>query len=224
MRQPEGGALSPSLHDESAPRIVCISTDVHASAILQSTVMAILPHSRVDAADTSIVRGRPDSDCVIIAVGPTYSVALHLVRELRACGFDRSIILVAESPDRVNAHDAARLGVGALLAESQLALQLPGALLSLMSVERAGASSPNAGRMLASLRQLQSTLAQGEVAAQLPHRLNNPLAALLAEAQLLALEPMSEDHARAVSRIVELCRRVIDVSRSIEGIGSAGEF
>ncbi len=56
----------------------------------------------------------------------------------------------------------------------------------------------------------------------LQHKLNNPLAALLAEAQLLELESLSPDHHTSVRRMVELLRRVIDVSRSIEGMGGGG--
>ena len=49
----------------------------------------------------------------------------------------------------------------------------------------------------------------------LQHSLNNPLTALLAEAQLLELEPLAEEQQRAVARIVELARRVIAVSRRL---------
>jgi hypothetical protein len=53
--------------------------------------------------------------------------------------------------------------------------------------------------------------------------LNNPLAALLAEAQLLELEPLAPDHATSVRRIIELCRRVIEETKSIEGLQHTGE-
>lgn len=221
MSNPADELVPPAGADVASPRIVCISTDVHASAALQATVAAILPTSQVDAADTSIVRGRPDAECVIVAVGSTYSAALSLVRELRARGFDKSVILVVHSPEGVSVSDLAHLGVGAVLRQSEVALKLPGALLALLELERTGAQSPHAAEILASLRRMQSMLAAGEVASQLQHNLNNPLAALLTEAQLLALEPLSQEHAVSVGRIVELCRRVIEVSRSVEGIASS---
>lgn len=177
--------------------------------------------SRVDAADTSIVRGRPDAECVIVAVGSTYSAALSLVRELRARGFDKSVILVVHSPEGLSTSDLTHLGVGAVLRQSELALKLPDALIALLDLERSATQSPHAAEILASLRRMQSMLAAGEVASQLQHKLNNPLAALLAEAQLLELEPLSPEHAISVGRIVELCRRVIEVSRSLEGIGNS---
>jgi nitrogen-specific signal transduction histidine kinase len=59
--------------------------------------------------------------------------------------------------------------------------------------------------------------AVGDVALQLLHGLNNPLSALLAEAQLLQLEPLTAEQADAVGRIVDLCRRVVRVSKDMDG-------
>lgn len=200
------------------PSLVCISTDVHASAALQAVVQAILPSARVEAADTSIVRGAPDADCVILAVGRLYASGVALVRELRACGYTRSLLLVVESPMAAPRADLARLGVDAIVPEAGLALQLPDALREVF--ERAGrrTGSRAAAAITASLERLQATLALGDAARGLQHRLNNPLAALLAEAQLLELEPLAPEHRAAVHRMVELCRRVIDESRAIDGV------
>lgn len=62
----------------------------------------------------------------------------------------------------------------------------------------------------------QQLAAAGEVALGLRHALNNPLAALLAEAQLLALEPLSPEHQAAVKRIVDLCRRTVALVRELD--------
>jgi signal transduction histidine kinase len=49
------------------------------------------------------------------------------------------------------------------------------------------------------------------------HQLNNPLAALLAEAQLLSMEPALDAQQRvAVDRIIELVRRVIRLVRDLD--------
>ena len=58
--------------------------------------------------------------------------------------------------------------------------------------------------------------AVGTVALKLLHDLNNPLSALLAEAQLLQLEALTPEQSAAVGRIVELCRRVVRVSKEID--------
>ena len=47
----------------------------------------------------------------------------------------------------------------------------------------------------------------------LQHSLNNPLAALLAELQLLELEELEPAHREAVERAIGLCRRVIVLVR-----------
>lgn len=55
------------------------------------------------------------------------------------------------------------------------------------------------------------------MAALVQHTLNNPLAALLAEAQLLAMETtLDPEHRAAVDRMTELVRRLIALVRDIE--------
>jgi nitrogen-specific signal transduction histidine kinase len=47
----------------------------------------------------------------------------------------------------------------------------------------------------------------------LQHTLNNPLAGLLAELQLLEMEDLPENHRAAVERCIELTRRVVQIVR-----------
>lgn len=47
----------------------------------------------------------------------------------------------------------------------------------------------------------------------LQHTLNNPLAALLAELQLLEMEELPDAHRESVERAIGLCRRVILIVR-----------
>lgn len=54
------------------------------------------------------------------------------------------------------------------------------------------------------------------------HQLNNPLAALLAEAQLLGMESTLDGQQRAaVERIIELVRRVIGTVRDLDSVVQA---
>jgi signal transduction histidine kinase len=202
------------------PRLVCISTDVMASAALHASVTGIVPTARVDVADTSIVRSVPDADCVIVAVGAMYSAAESLVRELRARGYLGALMLVVAAPESMNVGALAPYGVAEVLAQHRLALDLPGALTRVLDLEGRATRSAAAGDMLRALRRVQSLVAAGEEASQLQHKLNNPLAALLAEAQLLELESLHPEHATSVRRIVELCRRVIEVTKSIAASGT----
>jgi signal transduction histidine kinase len=54
-------------------------------------------------------------------------------------------------------------------------------------------------------------------AARIQHAMNNPLAALLAEEQLLAMEPsLTQDQRETVERMIELTRRVIMLVRDLD--------
>lgn len=54
-------------------------------------------------------------------------------------------------------------------------------------------------------------------AARIQHAMNNPLAALLAEEQLLSMESsLSQDQRESVDRMIELTRRVIMLVRDLD--------
>jgi signal transduction histidine kinase len=56
-----------------------------------------------------------------------------------------------------------------------------------------------------------------QLTALVQHQLNNPLAALLAEAQLLGMEDTLDlQHRAAVERIIGLVRRVIGLVRDLD--------
>ena len=60
-------------------------------------------------------------------------------------------------------------------------------------------------------------------AARIQHEINNPLSALLAEAQLLTLEPaLAAEHRAAMEHIIELTRRVISRVRELDAV--RGDF
>lgn len=88
--------------------------------------------------------------------------------------------------------------------------------------ERAAGESATDGEDPASLelQRARRVVAMGESARNVQHAMNNPLTALLAEAQLLELEPLAEENLRAVGRIIELARRVAKVARRLDGSGS----
>lgn len=66
------------------------------------------------------------------------------------------------------------------------------------------------------LHRVRMQLALGESARAMQHAMNNPLTALLAEVQLLQLEPLAEEHRLALARMVELARRVATVTRRLD--------
>jgi signal transduction histidine kinase len=127
--------------------------------------------------------------------------------------------VVADIPAALESEQLTLLGIGEVVATRDLAISLPFALSRQLDLQDAAQRSPLAGRLLDSARELQALVAAGQAAGGLKHRLNNPLAALLAEAQLMELETMPTEHSQSVHRIVELCRRVIDVTGTIDGLG-----
>lgn len=82
-------------------------------------------------------------------------------------------------------------------------------------VDSAGETDPDPAAR--EVQRVRRQLAVGESARAAQHALNNPLTALLAEAQLLELEPLADEHLRAVGRIVELTRRVAKAGRRLDG-------
>ncbi len=74
------------------------------------------------------------------------------------------------------------------------------------------------------LRRVRVQFALGASARTLQHTMNNPLTALLAEAQLLELEPMSQEQQEAVARMVVLIRRLVAITRRLDlPVGGPGQ-
>ncbi|HEX4931786.1 MAG TPA: hypothetical protein VFV33_01325, partial [Gemmatimonadaceae bacterium] len=145
------GVATPPAGLDVPVRLVCIATDLEASIALQGTIAALLPGAHVEAGVSSLVRGRPDADGVIIAASGRHGVATSHARELRARGYAGPIVLVVDAPDGVSAGDRACLGLDAVLAESAVALQLPEALQRIVTQAIAREASPRAVAMHASL-------------------------------------------------------------------------
>ena len=70
------------------------------------------------------------------------------------------------------------------------------------------------------LRRVRAQFVLGDASRTLQHAFNNPLTALLAEAQLLELEPLADEPRAAVSRILELARRLVMLSRRLNAVES----
>lgn len=68
------------------------------------------------------------------------------------------------------------------------------------------------------LQKAQRLHAAGEIALGLQHAMNNPLTAILAEAQLLAMETLPEEMQGAVGRIVENTRRLVALVRRLDAV------
>lgn len=217
-------SLSGQSGDDRTPRlrVTCIAADELAAAAMTQLVASLIPGAAVSAIDPSSVRTVPDADCALIDAFGSPQTVLQTLRSLRARGFKAPAIWIAsdEEADGCSEVERARLGITHVIKMSTVPSHLPQAIRTSTRLDAASLTSPGIANSLKLLRQTQRLLAAGEIAMKMQHSLNNPLAALLAEAQLLQLENLAPEHQQAIGRIIELSRRLIEVTRSLEGIGT----
>ena len=213
MNQPSERALS----------LACVADQSAAAAALHEALVTLFPGASVQRVDTGVEQMLPPAlDCAVIDAAVNETSGLAVLRRLRAQGYDGAAVLIID-PERSSTNDAAdaeRLGAHCCSLNGGSVIPLGTAITDALRVNTAGDSAASAGAIRA-LRQTQRLVAAGELAMRLQHSLNNPLAALLAEAQLLELETLPPDHRESVERIIELSRRVIEVVRGLDGVGRA---
>ena len=107
-----------------------------------------------------------------------------------------------------------------------IAQLLPGAnaeqVVRALEAERAGEDAARADSHAADaaeLARVRMLFTLGTSARDTEHAFNNPLTALMAEAQLLELEDMPAEQRAAVERILDLSRRLVTISRQLGGGG-----
>ena len=203
--------------------LACVAQESSTSARLQEALLTLFPGATVQLVDTGIERGFPEAvDCAVIDAGNETVDGRDVLRTLRAQGFDgAAVVLVDPARGRSDADATTldRLGGRYCSLDGDVVAPLATAITDSL---RSHSNGQNESAIpLRALRQTQRLLAAGELATRLQHSINNPLAALLAEAQLLELEPLAPDHRASVERIIELSRRVIDVVRALDGVGRA---
>lgn len=158
-------------------------------------------------------------DCVLAVFGSDRSGALATVEQYRARGGEAAVVLVLDAPEALDHESVGMLGIAALLDSRAMATELFAVLERVFT--RCVSRSLDDDALPRYLRHCHAMLAAGRTASRLPHRLNNPLAALLAEAELLRLEPLSEGQRESVDRILEISHRLIDEVRVLDGVAAA---
>jgi signal transduction histidine kinase len=201
-----GGASSPSTR-------LYVAADADVSRLIVESVRLALPDCDPQLLEPSALANRemPATDCTI--VGPSFATrdGIDAVRALRAAGLAGPIVKVLRTGTLPDAEHMA-LGVMDVVGIDDGPTRLAEAIAASMLLDE---ESP----AVRSLRRAQRLMAMGEVASGLQHAVNNPLTALLGEAQLLELEPLAEEHRRAVERMVELCRRIAALVRKLDVVG-----
>ncbi len=191
-------------------RVVCVGADRTITDLVRETLALTLPG--LIAGDLAPAMGKDAaSGDIAVVCEPTPGSALEVLRLLRASGFMNGAVLIAEVNDA--SVDLAKWAPARVIRPADVAESLADALAGLADLDAHRTDPAHA-----SLRRARRLLAAGEIALGLQHAINNPLTALLAEAQLLEFEELPAEHRQAVERIVTQTRRVIELVRSLDGI------
>jgi signal transduction histidine kinase len=205
--------------------LACVTDDSPTAAVLHEALIGLFPRADVLRVDTDAERTLPPTvDCAVVDATVHDEDGVEVLRRLRARGYSGgAVVLLRPTQAGVSeqTETAYRMGARACPLDSAFPDQLGQAVVDALRVTDGGGEDSPSSRAVRALRHNQRLIAAGELAMRLQHGLNNPLAALLAEAQLLEMEQLAPDHRASVKRIIELCRRVVNVVRGLDGVGRA---
>ena len=189
-----------------------VSAHTSTTALLRQTLALTLPGCEVQDASSANLRDALASDVVVVSTGGAAEASEQL-RSLRASGCKAPVVLVTDG--NVPADDLTRYAPVRQMNPSHLGDEtLAHLIATVTSVEE---DSPAA----AALARTRHLVAAGEIAFRLQHSLNNPLTALLAEAQLMEMEAVDAEQLKGVRTIITQCRRVIDIVKRLDGVRRA---
>ena len=193
----------------SAPRLAVFSTDAAFAAAIRELFAVQLPGAVAETLDPGNLRTRPVADAVVIDACADAMGGAALAARMRAMGFAGALAVVADGAGDSAAALAAAGAAGVRPAE------LANRLVTSIAEQMEQSGSAHAAEVMRARR----LIAAGEIALRFQHALNNPLAGILAEAQLMQLDPVTTEQHDALERIVALCRRIIELGRSLDGMG-----
>ena len=198
-------------------RIGLVSTSQPIIALVRESVAAALPTATLE--DSGPDAAAKLAHCSLVFVDATGDavVAGETARRLRASSSRSALAFI------VNARDEKLAKIGAPVgALEQVETKALGPAMA-STVERAVAANGWTDDLAAArdeLRRTQRLLAAGEIALGLQHAMNNPLTSVLAEAQLLEMEPLPAETATAVRRIIESTRRLVALVRKLDAVSA----
>ena len=202
-------------------RLAVLADSPTTSSLVREVLATTLPgieSSTLDPAATALDLER--TDCVVVDASVAGEPGVSLLRRIRAGGYaGGAVLLLADRTDDGSAESGAEALGARCVVTGVMAESLAGAVVDVIAARRGVAA---AAPVRAALDRAQRLIAAGEIALRMQHSLNNPLAAILAESQLLEMEEMKPDQHEAVARIVEQLRRVIGIVRQLDGVGKPG--
>jgi signal transduction histidine kinase len=193
--------------------IIVIAEGEHRAAELRSRLAMVFPRALVTTADSQSLAESdlPEGDVALIEGGAVVRDPTDSLRLLRARGFGGPIVVVTPLPDDATLCAAIQsLGATSIARDDANPIALATALTAALDDDAA---------LSAELLQARRVFAAGQAALSLQHGINNPLAALLAEAQLLQLEDLTNEQRASADRMVELCRRIVTLVRRLDALG-----
>ena len=174
------------------------------ATVLPSASLTTVPLARASASD---------ADVAVVDQAVRGLEGVTAVQELRSRGYRGGIVLLAPVCDATIEQRLLALAPARGIARAEMTTALPAALAELSVRPDLG---EELGAIQKELRRAQQLVAMGEATSRIQHTLNNPLTALLAEAQLLEMEELSDEHRAAVKRMIELCRRLVVMVRGLD--------
>lgn len=192
--------------------------DASRADILAAQLSLLLPRASLVTGLLTPIGGPgklPEIDAAIIDGSAEAKRTVEGLLWLRAHGIEAPILIVTPTPDdaalRATAH-----AMGARVAARERIDESPAELAAALT-----AALDSKSNVTAELRRARRIFAAGQSALSLQHGINNPLAALLAEAQLLQLEELTAEQRGAVERMVELCRRIVALVRQLDALAES---
>ncbi len=190
-------------------RVLVLSDDAPFAKATCAILAAQLPEASCEGVPPAHVRASPEASAVVLDGRGDVPAMLDRAQLIRAMGFVAPLVIVGASDEATTAA-AARYGYVLVSAE-----RLADDLMPQLAEAVAASQTPFGD----AVRRARRLVAAGTVALGLQHSLNNPLAAILAESQLLQLDETTAEQGAALDRIVGMCRRMIDILRGLDGVG-----
>jgi signal transduction histidine kinase len=198
--------------DGASIEILLISDDEQRGKAVGQLTQLILPKASIVPIDVNAIMEReiPHADAALVDCGSSRAVQ-DSVRFLRARGFSGGIVVLALAVDPALQAMAHSLGAVCITRNKvgESPVELGDALIAALAEGSPATAEVGHARRI---------FATGQATLSLQHSINNPLAALLAEAQLLQLEELTSEQRQAVDRMIDLCRRIVTLVRRLDAL------
>jgi signal transduction histidine kinase len=207
--------MKPDNGGERTIEVLLIAEDEERSRTVRQLVQLVLPRASITPVESPLPTENevPPADVALIDGGVSTRATLDTLRFLRARGFNGGAVILLGTDDGALRMAAQSLGAECIIrSEAERSPVELGVMLTRSMAEGSSA--------VAEVAQARRVFAAGQAALSLQHSINNPLAALLAEAQLLELEELPKEQREAVGRMIELCRRIVALVRQLDALAS----